>query len=109
MRPLDILSITLVLCAVALVMVLPMSNNEATLSSDTSLTSRSTLHYPGQQRQETALLQFDGHQGQSRPMLFDLDQAEQQDMPPSGSLFGPETPAPSMSMRYPNGRQIYSF
>lgn len=114
MRPLDILSITLVLCAMALVIALPMSDNEATLSSDASLTQGKTLHYPGQHRETTALLQFDGYQKQSQPMLFDPDHAERgaqamQNMPTTGTLFGPQTPAPSMSMRYPASRQIYSF
>ncbi|SPJ32742.1 hypothetical protein [Kushneria phyllosphaerae] len=111
MRPLDILSITLVLCAMALVIALPMSDNEATLSSEASLTQGTTLHYPGQQREAAALLQFDGQQGQSQPMLFDPDRATRgaQNMPTTGTLFGPQTPAPSMSMRYPSGRQIYSF
>ncbi|REC93650.1 hypothetical protein [Kushneria indalinina] len=114
MRPLDILSITLVLCAMALVIALPMSDNQASLSSDTGLTHGPLLQYPGQQRQASALLQFDGDQGQSQPMLFDPDRTGRdalpmQTRPVPGIALQPETPAPSMSMRYPAGRQIYSF
>ncbi|GHC24800.1 hypothetical protein GCM10010082_16860 [Kushneria pakistanensis] len=114
MRPLDILSITLVLCAMALVIALPMTDNKATLSSDASLTHGTTLHYPGQQQHAAALLQFEGDQAQSQPMLFDPDREGRntlpmQNMPVPGLFLEPETPAPSMSMRYPTGRQIYSF
>ncbi|WP_456269013.1 hypothetical protein M1D97_01690 [Kushneria sp. AK178] len=112
MRPLDILSITLVLCAMALVMALPMTDGQATLSGDAGLERGATLHYPGQQREATALWQLESEPGQSRPTLFDPDRAggearSMQAVP--GLLLEPETPAPSMGMRYPAGRQIYSF
>ncbi|MFC0337823.1 hypothetical protein SAMN05421848_1384 [Kushneria avicenniae] len=112
MRPLDILSITLVLCGMALVIALPMAD-KVTLSNQQSVEQRSaTLHYPGQQRQTSALWQFEGEQGQSRPTLFDPDRSSDgarlmQSVP--GVLHAPETPAPTMGMRYPAGRQIYSF
>ncbi len=114
MRPLDILSITLVLCAMALVIALPMTDNKTALSGDAGLSHGTTLHYPGQQKQAAALLQFEEDQAQSQPMLFDPDRAGRhtlpmQNMPVPGILLEPETPAPSMSMRYPSGRQIYSF
>ncbi|WP_438765067.1 hypothetical protein [Kushneria sp. TE3] len=114
MRPLDILSITLVLCAMALVIALPMSANQTALSSDAGLNRGAILHYPGQQKQAAALLRFDDDQGQSRPTLFDPDRTgsdtlPMQTMPVPGIVTEPATPAPSMGMRYPTGRQIYSF
>lgn len=113
MRPLDILSITLVLCAMALVIALPMPGGDTSTLGASALTHGATLHYPGEHRQRHALLRLEADQPHSHPTLFNLNARERTNAFRADPAAGDDAPDAGQdtltSLRYPAGRNVYSF